>query len=230
MSRSGSRARPPLISHNTISGGTFRGVGKGKKIGDGEGEEDDVEDRGQALIKERQKERKQMRRAKERERERRMAENPDDGSAPPTGLPDQTFGAQQARAMASRSVSRSRVPSLARTGRQASEGYFSESMSGTGTPAAQSPRIERRPASIYSSVADEDEEETAQDRASIIDELVHSVVIEETGADTLDEEEEDDEDDDLNEEDEEGVTLKDRQDVSGQNQAFLQSSRSGDQY
>ena len=215
MSRSTSRARPPLLSHNTTSGATVRMGTKNKKLGDGEGEEDDVEDRGQALIKERQKERKQIRKAKERERERRLAGNTDD-SAPPTGQFDQSFGTQQSRGMsASRSVSRTRIPSLSRTGRQPSEGYFSDTPSGMETPVAQSPRIERRPASIYSSVADEDEEEggIAPDRASIIDELVQSVVDEEVGAETMTEDEDEDEED-LEEVDDEGVTLKDRQDVS----------------
>jgi len=213
MSRSASRVRPPLISHNTISGGTVRGTAKNKKAGDGEGDEDDLEDRGQALIKERQKERKQIRKAKERERERRLAENPDDGSAPLTGQTDQSFSAQQARGVsASRSASRARIPSLSRSGRQPSEGYFANTMSGAETPVAQSPRDERRPASVYSSVADEDEE-IAPDRASMIGELVQSVVDEEVGAEDMEDEEEEDEED-LNEEDDEGVTLKDRQDVS----------------
>jgi Ca2+:H+ antiporter len=205
-----------LLSHN--SSGAI-GTVKSRKA-EADDDEVEVEDRGQALIRKRQKERKQMRRAKEREREereRRMAgQDNGDSSAPPTGLGEEPFSVQQARGMTSRSVSRTRVPSVGRDGRQASEGYFGSSIAGTETPVGQSPRDERRPESIYSSTVDEDEESVVPERApSIIDEVVAEVLDEETGGHgTGDEVDDDDEEDEEAGEDGE-VTLKDRQDVSG---------------
>ena len=173
MSRSTSRTRPPAAPS---------------------GEDDEVEDRGQALIRQRQKERKQLRKAKERERRGRN----DDTSGPPTGG-DESFSAQQPRMGPSRSASQIRLPSSSRIDRrQAGDGYFS--LSGSETPGASSPRDERRAASVLST--DTEDEGTAQDRASVIEDLVQSVIEDVTSED------EDEEKDD------EGVTLKDRQDVS----------------
>lgn len=179
MSRSASRVRPPLTSHNS-TGGMLLGTMRGKPT-----EEDDeveVEDRGQALIRKRQKERKQLRKAKERERRSETA---------PPSQPDESFA--QSRGI-SRSVSRTRVPSVTR------DGYFAAS--GTATPAGQSPRDERRAPSIYSSVADEEE---IPDRASIIEEVIQDVVEDQDASE---------EEADASAEGDEGVTLKDRQDVS----------------
>ena len=163
MSRSTSRARPPLHTHNSTGamlGGTMRGREDDDEV--------DVEDRGEALIRQRQKERKRLRKAKERDE----------------------------RPGASRSVSRTRL------GRQSSDYYGS-----VGTETPLSPRDERRPSSIYSSA---EEEETA----SIIEDVVQEV---------LDDEMEDmDEDMDENTEGDEGVTLKDRQDVSRLLTALIQ--------
>jgi Ca2+:H+ antiporter len=206
MSRSASRSRPPLTAHNT------GGVLAAKKEKKDEDDEVEVEDRGQALIRRRQKERKQIRRAKEKERERREQ----DGSLPGSGVPDEggsTFGLQQSRSLGrSSSTSRSRAPSTDRR----NEGYFSShsqyagSLAGDETPregqGGLSPR-EEMAASVYSTAAeDEDEEGARDDRGSIVDEVVQEVV-EEAGDD-------DEEEEDGSAEGDEGLTLKDRQDVS----------------
>ena len=212
MSRSASRARPPLHSHNSTSA---IGTVKSRKGGDDDDEEV-VVDRGQELIRQRQKERRQLKKAKDRERERRMAgQDNGDASAPPTGMSEEPFSAQQARGMTSRSVSRTRVPSVGRDGRQASEGYFGSSIAGTETPVGQSPRDERRAESIYSSTADDDEESVVPDRApSIIDEVVAEVLDEETGGHGTDEDDDEDDEEDEGAGEDGEVTLKDRQDVS----------------
>lgn len=187
--------------------GTMRGAPKPTNEEDDEVE---VEDRGQALIRKRQKERKQLRKAKEKERERRLGDGiTSETSAPPTGQLDESFTSQQARGMTSRSVSRTRVPSVTRDGRGSD--YFASSIGGEETPAGLSPRDERRPASVYSSVADEDEEE-AQDQASVIDDVIQDVLDEQTAEEETASEDEDE--GDASAEGDEGVTLKDRQDVS----------------
>ena len=207
VSRSASRARLPL-----------KDVVAPPKKGDNEDDEEEVVDRGADLIKRRQKERKQAR--KKKEQERRKAEggvtpaitpgitpgitpNP---SAPPSGVPGESFGGQQDRMGIARSTSRSRVGSSAQP--EGSESYFGSSWSSSITPhGPPSPRDELHPPSIYSSAADDDDEEEDDARASMVNEVIHDVVEE-----AEDEEDEDDEGD--NEEDDEGVTLKDRQDVS----------------
>ncbi|WVF70873.1 calcium/proton exchanger [Kwoniella sp. CBS 6097] len=213
MSRSASRARPPLNQQNS---GGVKQVGKGDN-------EDEVEDRGAELIKQRQKERRLARLKKQHlELERRltaeesgmtpaMTPNP---SAPNTGIPDESFLAQQNRGSMGRSVSRSRAPSSDRR-KIPSDGYFPRpgSIAGSETPrdGGLSPRDELRAPSIMSSTADEDDAEAlAHERASILDEIVHDVVEEETGGDLTDDEHSDGDEEDG---DDEGVTLRDRQDA-----------------
>lgn len=226
MSRSASRARPALSAQNSTAAltGTFR-LSKDAE------DEEDIEDRGQALIKQRQKERKQIRKAKEKEkeRERRLAENDGvvDSSAPPTGQPDESFNAQQSRQpigqqqygpppKTARSFSRARTASATRSVRQqASESYFSSSGTATPRDGGLSPHEYRRPASIYSSTADDDEDTAGLEQSTILDEVVQEVVDEETiGHDDEDDEDDDDEEELSGEGDDEGVTLRDRQDVS----------------
>jgi Ca2+:H+ antiporter len=237
MSRSASRSRPPLSTQNTGLGGVPKVVVKDIKPKE-EDDEDEVEDRGQALIRRRQKERKQLRRAKERERERRIVED-DDGfgpspepSAPPTaGLEDNPHHAMghysQVRSVGrSASTTRSRTASTDR--RMGDVGYFSGhervQSSQTGSVAGdETPRMEGRGSnspreevgmagSMYSSYTEEEEEgvRDREDRASIVGDVVQEVIdeVEE------DEEEQEDEEEDSAEGDDEGLTLKDRQDVS----------------
>jgi Ca2+:H+ antiporter len=204
VSRSASRARMPL-----------KDVVAPPKKGDNEDDEEEVVDRGADLIKRRQRERKQAR--KKKEQERRKAEggvtpaitpgitpNP---SAPTSGVAGESFGGQQDRIAIARSASRSRVGSSAN--QDGSESYFSSSWSSSVTPhAPPSPRDELHPPSIYSSAADDDDDEEEDDaRASMVNEVIHDVVEEA-------EDDEEDEDEGDNGEDGEGVTLKDRQDVS----------------
>ena len=203
VSRSASRARMP-----------FKDLAPPTRQEGDEDDEAEVVDRGADLIKRRQKERKQAR--KKKEQERRKAEggvtpaitpgltpNP---SAPPSGVPGESFSGQQDRIAIARSASRSRVASSAN--QDGSESYFSTSWSSSVTPhGPPSPRDELHPPSIYSSAADEDDEDEEDARTSIVNEVIQDVVEEA-------EEEEEDEDEDDNGGDDEGVTLKDRQDVS----------------
>jgi Ca2+:H+ antiporter len=199
---------------------------------DEEDEAAEWEDRGEELIRRRQKERRARKKKEQRERERRKAEEETtpEASAPPTGQPEESFAVQQARALGrtgagERSVSRSRGVSATRADKEprtSSEGYFASyagSVSGGETPGERvlSPREELRPPSIHSAAAEVEEEEEAHDHASMVDEVVHEVLEGEIGP--VDEEGEDEEiDEDASgegEEGDEGVTLKDRQDVSG---------------
>jgi Ca2+:H+ antiporter len=207
VSRSASRARMPL-----------KDIVAPPKKGDNEDDEEEVVDRGADLIKRRQRERKQAR--KKKEQERRKAEggvtpaitpgitpgitpNP---SAPTSGVPGESFGGQQDRIAIARSASRSRVASSAN--QDGSESYFSSSWSSSVTPhGPPSPRDELHPPSIYSSAAEDGDDEEEDARTSLVNEVIHDVVEEA-------EEEEEEEDEEDNGEDDEGVTLKDRQDVS----------------
>ena len=199
-SRSASRARPALPSQS----------GRGRRSAEDAEEEEEDEDRGEALIRKRQKERKQLRKAKEkeRERERRLAEG--DGttsgpSAPPTAYPEEgTEFARQQRPSGSRSVSRARTPSATRPVR---DGYF-DTYSGAATPMGHSPREERRAPSIYSALGEDD----GSDQASVIEDTIQAAVDEEIAEEEEEEDEADEED--SGDGDDEGVTLKDRQDVS----------------
>lgn len=210
ISRSASRARMPLPT---------------PKPARDEDDEEEVVDRGADLIKRRQRERKQAR--KKKEQERRKAEggvtpaitpgltpNP---SAPPSGIPGEAFGGQQDRLNTERSGSRSRAASSVNP--DGSESYFSSSWSSSVTPHGH-PSPRDHPASIYSSTADDDEEDEEDARTSIINEVIHDVVEEA-------EEDEEDEDEEDNGGDDEGVTLKDRQDVSTLDKPSLIT---GDQY
>lgn len=218
ISRSASRARAPLHSIPAAALAGPAGPAMARALGIEDDDEAEIEDRGQALIRRRQKERKQLRRAKEKGREKRLGNGEDatpDTSAPPSGLPDDTFGTQQARGAMGRSVSRARTPSANR--QQPSDGYFhpyARSEAGYETPREEglSPMDELRPASVYSSTADE-EEVAPQDGASLLDDVVAEVIVEQTaaGSGESDEEEEDAEE---SGEGDEAVTLKDRQDVS----------------
>ncbi|WVR05634.1 calcium/proton exchanger [Kwoniella sp. DSM 27419] len=217
MSRSASRVRPPL---NTQPSTSARPGPRGRSGH----EDDDVEDRGAELIKQRQRERRQKARMKQKNLEfgRRFAA--EDGSTPAmtpdpslpnTGLSDETFLAQQGRGSMGRSVSRTRAASTDRRKYGASDGYFPRagSIAGTETPrdGGLSPRDERRAPSILSSAADEEEEDAiAQDRASFVDEIVQDVVEEETGAEMTEDDGDSEDDEDG---DDEGVTLRDRQDA-----------------
>ncbi|OCF42485.1 calcium/proton exchanger [Kwoniella heveanensis CBS 569] len=211
MSRSASRARPPLNSQNS------GGVKQTSRAND----DDEVEDRGAELIRQRQKERRQARLKKQHlELERRLAAEEGvtpamtpDPSAPNTGVPDESFLTQQNRGSMGRSVSRSRAPSSDRR-KMPSDGYFARaaSVAGSETPrdGGLSPRDELRAPSIMSSTADEEDVEAlAHERASILDEIVHDVVEEETGGEMSDE----DHSDEDGGGDDEGVTLRDRQDA-----------------
>lgn len=193
-SRSASRARPGL-THQTSTGQVMT-LGKRSKEDD-----EELEDKGEKLIRDRQKERARARREKEKENQRQ--------GEPPSATGDESFAAQQQRSLGpatGRSVSRTRMPSTSR--KQTSEGLTSYAGSIAGDLAAAdtiSPRGALRPPSVYSSVADEeDEREREQD---IIDEVVADVVDE----DAQDEEDGADVDEDA---EDEGVTLRDRQDVS----------------
>ncbi len=194
-------------------------------------DDEDDEDRGEALIKQRQIERRKERRAKDKERERRLGysdEATPDTSAPPTGQPDDVFIAQQMRGSIGRSVSRARTPSANR--RQPSDSYFYQyARSETGSEAPRdaglgfSPRDELRPSSIYSSTADEDQE-GPQDHGSILQDVVAEVVDQQTVAGSNGSEDEEAEE---SGEGDEAVTLKDRQDVSA---TFMSELMSGNQY
>ncbi|WWD18141.1 calcium/proton exchanger [Kwoniella shandongensis] len=207
MSRSASRARPPLISRD--SAGILRARGE---------DDDDLRDRGAELIKERQRERKARRKRHQLEQEQRRLAGESDGitpesSAPPTGMPGDTFLSQQGRGTA-RSVSRSRHASADRR-RYASEtgGYFPyHGTDGSATPreGGLSPREEFRAPSIYSSTADDDEDDATQ---SLVGEIVQDVVEEETGGDRDDDEEDEEDEEGEGGGDDEGVTLRDRQDA-----------------
>ncbi|OCF75230.1 calcium/proton exchanger [Kwoniella mangroviensis CBS 8886] len=218
MSRSTSRARPNLQHRDSA------GVVKDKtKEND---DEEEPEDRGAELIKKRQKERRQARLKKQHlELERRLAAEADgvtplatpDLSAPTTGIPEETFSTQQNRGTMGRSISRSRAPSADRRRYPSEAGYFPRpsSVAGTETPrdGGLSPRddFHLRAPSIHSSQADEEDEELlAAERASIVDEIVHDVVEEETGGEGHSDDEEEEEE---GEHDDEGVTLRDRQDA-----------------
>ncbi|GFZ43303.1 LOW QUALITY PROTEIN: Putative cation exchanger [Saitozyma sp. JCM 24511] len=222
--RSGSRHRPALLT-NPSTGQLGRGSYR-----DDEDEAAEWEDRGEELIRRRQKERRAKKKKEQRERERRKAEEETtpEASAPPTGQPEESFAAQQARALGrtgagERSASRSRGVSATRAGKEprtSSEGYFASyagSVSGGETPGERvlSPREELRPPSIHSAAGEVEEEEEAHDHASMVDEVVHEVLEGEIGP--VDEEAEDEEiDEDASgegEEGDEGVTLKDRQDA-----------------
>lgn len=229
MSRSASRARPnakdavgvpPLVTRKT------------------EEEEDDeaeVVDRGADLIRKRQRERKQAR--KKKEKERRKAEEGGgaggggeamtDVSAPPTGISGgESFATQQSRAQVERSTSRSRLPSSTtntaglRAERTGSESYFGSSWSSSITPQGPlSPRDDIRPPSTYASTVDEnDDDDEPRQTASVVDEVINNVVEQDASQGRRDDDDdgaEEDEDEDSGEnEDDEGVTLKDRQDVS----------------
>ncbi|KAK8865678.1 calcium/proton exchanger [Kwoniella newhampshirensis] len=203
MSRSASRARPPLISRD--SAGILRAANE---------EDDELRDRGAELIKERQRERKARRKKHEQEQRRLAAEGEGvtpESSAPPSGMPGDTFLAQQGRATA-RSVSRSRNASTDRRRYTSETGYFPyNGTDGSATPrdGGLSPREELRAPSIYSSTADEDEDDATQ---SLVGEIVQDVVEEEIGGDLGDEEVENEEEEGEGGDDE-GVTLRDRQDA-----------------
>ncbi|ODO11891.1 calcium/proton exchanger [Cryptococcus amylolentus CBS 6273] len=202
-SRSASRARPPLFHHHSSSR---------DRAEIQNGEEEDV-DRGAELIKQRQKERRAKKKRQQQEVEgRRLAEEgtTPETSNPPTGVPGQGFKAQQGT---SHRAPSSRVREVSSTRRLAGDSdYFPYpgSVSGTETPrdGRLSPRDDLRPASIYSSVADEDEDEL-DERASLVGDIVNDVIGEETG----DRECNSDEDDEEEIETDEGVTLRDRQDA-----------------
>lgn len=212
MSRSASRTRPALKD-------LVIPPGIGRQREDEEDDEAEVVDRGADLIRKRQRERKQARKKKERERERRKAGEgvTPDVSAPPSGIPGDSFGAQQGRMPIGRSTSRSRLPSGVATDRTGSEGYFGSSWSSSVTPQGpMSPRDEFRPPSTYASTVDEDDDNESRQAESFVDEVVQNVVEAEAAQDhdEAEDEEEDEEDDDSGgNEDDEGVTLKDRQDV-----------------
>jgi Ca2+:H+ antiporter len=219
-SRSTSRARPPLSTQNTA----FQVATLSRQAAT-LGEVDDEEpivDRGEDLIRRRQAERKQARRKKEREKRGGGDFETSGGGT----IDDGVMQAQQ-RSLgpaAGRSVSRSRAPSATRgPRREGVEGYFASyagSLAGSETPTQVpgdmlSPRAALRPASIYSSAADEDEEEEAE-REREMEDVVADVVESATADGGSDDPEDDDEDDEDAEEgsSEEGVTLRDRQDVS----------------
>ena len=206
MSRSASRSRPALKDVLAVP-----------PLGTRRVEEDDeaeVVDRGADLIRKRQRERKEARRKKERERRKAEDGATPDVSAPPTGQLGDSLSAQQARIPAGRSASRSRLQAE-RTG---SEGYFGTSWSSSITPQGPlSPRDEVRPPSTYASTVDEDDDDVESRRAeSFVEEVVHSVIEAEAAREEDEEEEDQDgvESGENEDEDEEGVTLKDRQDVS----------------
>lgn len=212
MSRSASRSRPALkdvVIPPTIP----------RSIEDEEDDEAEVVDRGADLIRKRQRERKQARKKKERERRKAGDGVTPDVSAPPTGIPEESFGTQQSRLPIGRSASRSRLPSGVATDRTISEGYFGSSWSSSVTPQGPlSPRDDFRPPSTYASTVDEDDDDESRRAESIMEEVVHNVVDAEAERETDNGEGEDEDEEDNDSggnEDDEGVTLKDRQDVSG---------------
>lgn len=218
-SRSTSRARPALSTQNTAF--HVATLSRQATLGKDDDEEPIV-DRGEDLIRRRQAERRQARRTKERNK--RGIDTLDSAGG---GTADEGFlQQQQQRSLgpaAGRSVSRTRAPSATRGGRREGiEGYFASYAGSTGgaeTPVQAagdllSPRAALRPASIYSSTADEEDEEE-REREREIEDVVADVVESATvdGANSDDEEEEDEEEADDGSS-EEGVTLRDRQDVS----------------
>lgn len=136
-----------------------------------------------------------------------------EASASSAGIPGESFSVQQARGTIGRSVSRSRVPSAAFSRKQGSEGYFAPSIAGT-ERGDQSPRDELRAPSIYSSTEDDEEDLPEREPEDIVEEVVNEVIDEETIDGQGGEQEDEDEDDASGEGDEEGLTLRDRQDVS----------------
>lgn len=202
MSRSASRSRPALKDVVTPL------VGRHVE----EDDETEVVDRGADLIRKRQRERKEARKKKERERRKVEEGVTPDVSAPPTSQPGDSLSAQQARIPVGRSTSRSRLSSGTHAERTGSESYFSSSWSSSITPQGPlSPRDEIRPPSTYASTVDEDDDDESRRAESFVEEIVHNVIEAETA-----QEGDEDEDDDVESgenEDDEGVTLKDRQDV-----------------
>ncbi|KAK4685726.1 Ca2+:H+ antiporter, partial [Tremellales sp. Uapishka_1] len=210
MSRSASRVRPPLPTVNSAGPMTVK-----------KDDEDDAvvpRDRGEDLIRRRMKERKKARRDKEKERERRLAEGLPvnaEGMTPGVGgLTDDAIGLGRGSSLGptgGRSVSRSANTDR----RQPSAGYF-PSYAASIASEMPSPGNEFRPASIYSSAADEEDDEATErvERApSIMESVVQDVVHGEVGSG--DEEEQDAEEEEGNEQEDgdEGVTLRDRQDA-----------------
>lgn len=203
-SRSASRARPPLQHHHSI-------LRDSPNLDD-----DELQDRGAELIKQRQRERKAKRKKLELEQQRRLAEEgtTPETSNPPSGVPEEGFAAQQG-GLSRRPVPMSRIRNPSATRRPTSEGFFPypPSISDGETPrdGGMSPKEDARAPSVYSSVADDEAEDQLDERVSIVGEIVNDVVEEETGGDVdkcgSDEEEEIGPD--------EGVTMRDRQDVSG---------------
>ncbi|WRT65915.1 calcium/proton exchanger [Kwoniella shivajii] len=217
MSRSASRARPTLQHRDSFGGNKAE---KAKA-------DDEVEDRGAELIRQRQRERRQARLKKQHlELEKRLAAEAEgatplatpDPSAPNTGISNETFLNQQNRGLAGRSVSRSRAPSTDRRRYPSEAGYFPRpsSIAGTETPrdGGLSPRDEflLRAPSVHSSLADEEDDSfIAAETASIVEEIVHDVVGEEMDGDGISDDEEEEEEEE--EGDNEGVTVRDRQDA-----------------
>lgn len=205
MSRSASRSRPAL-----------KDVLAAPPLGARRVEEDDeaeVVDRGADLIRKRQRERKEARRKKERERRKLEDGVTPDVSAPPTSQAGDSLSAQQARIPVGRSASRSRL----QTERTGSESYFGSSWSSSITPQGPlSPRDEVRAPSTYASTVDEDDDDESRRAESFVEDVVHSVIEAEAALEQEEEEEDHDgeESGENEDEDEEGVTLKDRQDVS----------------
>ncbi|OWZ55023.1 calcium/proton exchanger [Cryptococcus neoformans c45] len=201
-SRSTSRARPSLQHHHSI-------LRDSPNLDD-----DELQDRGAELIKQRQRERKAKRKKLELEQQRRLAEEgtTPETSNPPSGVPEEGFAAQQG-GLSRRPVPMSRIRNPSATRRPTSEGFFPypPSISDGETPrdGGMSPKEDARAPSVYSSVADDEAEDQLDERVSIVGEIVNDVVEEETGGDVdkcgSDEEEEIGPD--------EGVTMRDRQDA-----------------
>ena len=215
MSRSASRARIPIRDA-------------------AEEDEDDevpVRDRGEDLIRRRMKERKKAKKRASRRAERGetwyqtsgageeptpMNERGDPFMSMPTtpAAGPQTFG----MAPASRSASRSRGVSMERRSSYGTgSGYFAQSHAGYPTDATLSPGGSTR----YNPDEEEDERKRGTKAPSLIDEVVQEVVEEDARSRRTEEEEDEDEDDDDDDDDaespdgdDEGVTLRDRQDVS----------------
>ncbi|WVN85581.1 calcium/proton exchanger [Cryptococcus depauperatus CBS 7841] len=198
-SRSVSRARPALL-HNPSGAREM-----------GNEDDEDLQDRGAELIKQRQRERRAKKKKQQEYQQRRWAEEgiSPETSNPPTGIPVDGFTAQQGGLQRTLGItSKARNASVSR--RSTHEGgYFPRSgnVSGAETPydGALSPRDNQLHApSLYSSAAEEDDD--GDDRASLLGEIVNDVVEEETGGCNSDEDEEDEDADD-------GVTVRDRQDA-----------------
>lgn len=208
ISRSASRVRLPIPQK------------KEAKDGYAEDDEDDeahIVDRGEDLIRRRLKERKRAKKEKERERERRLAaeeleapEGEEELPSQPTSAATDSFHTAPIRAAAlspardprQRTVSRTRYPSgrhYSAPGRARSESVDEVS--------------QRDRADSVQSVADDDEIDEQVPVPPPIEEGEDEDDIHEDG--TVDEEEGDEpeEEDEDSPGDEEGVTLKDRQDV-----------------